>query len=112
MKQALNILCVVAFAMLSLTNCATDKSTDQELQRAQAAIEAAEFTYSLAVVVYGPRLTSPGASAAEKLVAEKIIEEARKRLASEKARLADIQARRSAAALPPNLLLPPLTEAK
>jgi hypothetical protein len=109
-------------AMSFLTNCASETSTDKELSQAKAAIEAAQFTHSLAVVVYGPRLADPKTSPAEKLVATQIIEDSRKRLATEEARLADIQARRAAAAVaaqtsgevgpPATLLLPPLTEAK
>ena len=99
-----------------------NQSTDAEIRRAQGAIEAAQFTHSLAVVVYGPRLADPKTSPAEKLVATQIIEDSRKRLATEEARLADIQARRAAAAVaaqtsgevgpPANLLLPALTSGK
>lgn len=113
-------LAIFALPLL-LMSCVTSQSTDAELRRAQAAIEAAEFTHSLAVVVYGPRLANPQTSPAEKLVANQIIEESRKRLATEKARLVDIQARRAASVAvtssggdgpPATLLLPALTEAK
>lgn len=107
---------------LFLCQCVNSQSTDAEIRRAQGAIEAAQFTHSLAVVVYGPRLADPKTSPAEKLVATQIIEDSRKRLATEEARLADIQARRAAAAVaaqtsgevgpPATLLLPPLTEPK
>lgn len=117
----LRVMAVLCFPFWLLC-CAGPNSTDKELSRAVQAVEVAQFTHSLAVVVYGPRLADPKTSLAEKLVAEKIIEEARKRLADEKSRLAEIQARRAAAALPlpeggaltpaTPLLLPPLTEAK
>jgi len=115
------LLCVLLPAFL-LSSCATDQSTDREIANAKAAIEAAEFTHFLAVIVYGPKLADPKTPAAQKLVVESIIEQSRKRLADEKARLADIQTRRAAAAVAAKssgeggptatLPLPPLTEAK
>lgn len=118
----LKVLLCLLLPVFLLSSCANNQSTDAEIRRAQGAIEAAQFTHSLAVVVYGPRLADPKTSPAEKLVATQIIEDSRKRLATEEARLADIQARRAAAAVaaqtsgevgpPATLLLPPLTEAK
>lgn len=104
-----------------LCQCATEQSTDAEIRQAQAAIETAEFTYSLAQTIYGPRLTTGTWSPQERLVAQTILEESRKRLAAEKARLVDIQARRAAASVavplpsgdgtPPASLLLPATAA-
>lgn len=106
-----------------LCQCATERSTDAEIRQAQAAVEAATVAYDLAVLIYEPRLTTGTWSPAEKLVAQKILETSRKRLAEEKARLADIQARREAAKLvaalpsgdgtpPASPLLPALTGTK
>lgn len=82
-----------------LCQCASVQSTDAELRHAQAAIDTAQFAHSLAVIVYGPKLADPKTSLREKLLAEQVIEESRKRLAMEKARLVDIQVRRAAAAV-------------
>lgn len=110
---------VLAFFALPLLlmSCATEQSTDAELRRAQAAIEAAEFSHELAKVVYAPRLASSKWTPEEKALAQAIIDRSRERLAAERARLVDIQARRAAAVAasgdagpPASLLLPPLPE--
>lgn len=116
----LRVMAVLCFPFWLLC-CAGPNSTDKELARAVQSVEVAQFSFELAQVVYGARLTDPTTSPAERLVAQKIIEEARKRLADEKSRLEAIQARRAAALTLPQggpltpatpLLLPPLTEAK
>jgi len=105
-----------------LCQCASKDSTDAEIQRAQSALQAATVAYDLAVLIYEPRLTTGTWSPAEKLVAQRIMETSRKRLADEQAKLADILARRAAAAVaaqpvgdggpPATPLLPAITGTK
>lgn len=122
-KTPTTLLKVLALLLLPLClcQCVNNQSTDRELANAQAAIEAAEFTHSMAVIVYGPRLASEKTSLSEKMAANHVIEASRKRLAEETARLADIQTRRAAAVAaksagadspPANPLLPALTGAQ
>lgn len=119
-KPPTTLLKVLALLLLPLClcQCVTSESTDAELRRAQGIVEAARFSYELAEVVYRPRLESPNFTPAEKALAEKIITEARERLAAEQARLVDIQRARAAAVAvsspggdgpPANPLLPALT---
>lgn len=108
------LLCLLLPMML--IGCATDASTDRELTWAKAGVEAAQLTLDVATISYQSRLADPRTTAAEKLLAQTIFKEARQRLETEKARLAEIQARRKAGTLTPaaTVLLPPLvvTEAK
>ncbi|MEQ1751212.1 MAG: hypothetical protein ABL974_17420 [Prosthecobacter sp.] len=124
MKRTSIILCVAAFAMLSLTNCASDSSTDQEISQAQAAVAAADFGLDIAEMAYTAKMADPSTDPITRLVAAKTMEKARTHLAEEKAKLAAIQQKRLNAflAATPNTtlvstssvnpLLPPLTAAK
>lgn len=116
------MLCLLLPAFL-LASCATEQSTDRELTWAKAGVEAAQLTVDLASISYQARLANPQTSAAERIAAARILEEAQARLSKERKRLEDLQARRAAAAALPlpqggtltpaaTLLLPPLTEAK
>jgi len=116
MKKSI-ILCVAAFAILSLSNCASDTSTDQEISQAQAAVAAASFGLDIAEMAYTAKMADPSTDPITRLVATQTVQKARTLLAEEKAKLAAIQQKRldaatanalaGAATGPPNPLLPP-----
>lgn len=89
----------VLVCLLILPGCVTDASTDAEIRRAQAAMHAAEYSYSLAMIVYGDRLNDPKLTPAQKALTQKILEDSRERLVAERLRLVDIQSRRAAASV-------------
>ena len=99
-KTPTTFLKVLALLLLPLTLvCCTSAgvhSTDAELIRAQQSLNNQELIYETALLVYGPRIASPKWSAEERAAAALAIAKSRERLAAERARLADIQARRAA----------------
>ena len=124
-KTPTTFLKVLALLLLPLTLvCCTSAgvhSTDAELVAAQRSLNNQELIYETALLVYGPRIASPKWGAEERAAAALAITKSRERLAAERARLADIQARRAASVAvlplregtpPATLLLPALTETK
>jgi hypothetical protein len=96
-------LIIALMPMMSLS-CVTQQSTQAEVARAQAAVEAASFIVELAEIYWQSVKRDPKQSPAAIAAAEKAFREATKRLDLERARLAAIQA---TFALPANPLLPP-----
>lgn len=121
MKYPSIILCAALFGMCSLSNCASDSSTDQEISQAQAAVAAAEFALDITEMAYTAKMADPSTDPLTRMAAGKAMDTARTRVAEEKAKLAAIQKRRQEAAIlaatgtaggtptlgPSNPLLPP-----
>ena len=125
-KVPTTLLKVLALLLLPLTllccTSAGEHSTDAELRSAQRSLNNQELIYETALLVYGPRIANPQWSPEQRAAAALTITQARERLTAERARLADIQKRRAAAAVaastsgevgpPATLLLPAVTSGK
>ena len=102
-KHPTTLLKVLAVLLLPLTllccTSAGEQSTDAELRSAQRSLNNQELVYETALLVYGPRIANPQWSPEQRAAAALTITHARERLTAERARLADIQTRRAAAAV-------------
>lgn len=118
----LRVLALMLLPMLLMSSCTTGTSGDPEMERAEAAVTIARSIVLAGELANTVLVSDPKSTPVQRMAAEAALNEARERLKTAEKRLADLQAKRAAAAVaalpsgggepPASTILPPLTATK